>query len=319
MKRLPNFIIIGGMKCATSTLHEQLGAQPGIFTSRQKELQFFSNDEMYAKGLAWYSSFFQRADAGDICGESSTHYSKLPRYPQTVSRIKRQLGTCRFIYIMRDPIDRLISQYIHQWTEREMSGSIDECVKQHDELISYSEYSRQLQPYFDTFGKTSVLPVFLNRIRLDPQRELERVCRFIGYHGTPTWQPKLAMENASAARMLHSPIRDWFVDLPGIKHIRKHLIPQAYRDAVKRYWQISDRPILSPELHSMVSARLDADLAKLGSWVGLDLKCANFREMTVKVPHSPDWCDREDPVLSSSLNGVADKHAVADKQRAVQP
>mgnify|MGYP000427219719 CR=1 FL=1 len=50
MKKLPNFIIIGAMKCATSSLHEQLNQQPGIFMSELKEPNFFSNDEEYNKG-----------------------------------------------------------------------------------------------------------------------------------------------------------------------------------------------------------------------------------------------------------------------------
>ena len=54
MNKTPNFIIIGAMKCATSTLHEQLALQPGIFMSQLKEPNFFSNDEEYEKGWNWY-------------------------------------------------------------------------------------------------------------------------------------------------------------------------------------------------------------------------------------------------------------------------
>ena len=57
MDRLPDFIIIGAMKSATSTLHEQLAVQPGIFMSRPKEPNFFSNDEIVARGLDWYRGY----------------------------------------------------------------------------------------------------------------------------------------------------------------------------------------------------------------------------------------------------------------------
>ncbi len=86
--RLPDFIIIGAMKSATSTLHNQLSAQPGIFMSTPKEPNFFSDDDIYNQGLSWYSGLFSDANARDICGESSTHYTKLPDYSGYYSAIK---------------------------------------------------------------------------------------------------------------------------------------------------------------------------------------------------------------------------------------
>ena len=58
MKPAPHFIIIGAMKCATSSLHEQLASQPGFFMSTPKEPSFFSNDGVFANGFDWYGSLF---------------------------------------------------------------------------------------------------------------------------------------------------------------------------------------------------------------------------------------------------------------------
>ena len=57
----PDFMIIGAMKSATSTLHEQLAANPGFFMSRPKEPNFFSDDAVWARGLDWYSALFASA------------------------------------------------------------------------------------------------------------------------------------------------------------------------------------------------------------------------------------------------------------------
>ena len=134
--RMPDFIIIGAMKCATSTLHEQLARQAGIFMSTPKEPNFFSDDEQWERGIGWYASLFNLADECDICGESSTHYTKLPTYPHTIERMREHLGDdVRMIYIMRHPIDRLISHYIHEWTQRVISSPVNEAVDEHPELI----------------------------------------------------------------------------------------------------------------------------------------------------------------------------------------
>ena len=87
----PDFIIIGAMKCATSTLHEQLALQPGFFMSTPKEPNFFSDDDCFARGLDWYRGLFAEAPEGSIRGESSTHYTKLPTHPRTVERLLNKL------------------------------------------------------------------------------------------------------------------------------------------------------------------------------------------------------------------------------------
>ena len=189
--RLPSFVIIGAMKSATSTLYEQLSRQPGIFLPSLKEPNFFSNDEQYARGIEWYSGLFKQAAASDILGEASTHYTKLPTYPQTVTRMRNWLERPRFIYVMRHPVDRLVSQYVHQWSEGEIRCGLDEALNRHPELIAYSCYARQLAPFIESYGKSAILPVFFDRLIADPQGELERVCRFIGYSGIARWDENL--------------------------------------------------------------------------------------------------------------------------------
>src|SRR5271168_5119276 len=110
----PDFIVIGAMKSATTTLHEQLARQPGVCMSRPKEPNFFSDDANYAQGWRWYSSHFRGSRAGVGRGESSTHYTKLPTFPRTVERMVRDLPRIKLIYVMRHPIERLVSQYVHE-------------------------------------------------------------------------------------------------------------------------------------------------------------------------------------------------------------
>ena len=75
---LPDFLIIGAMKCGTSTLQAQLARQPGVFMSTPKEPNYFSDDEVHAQGQARYEGLFSGAAEGDLTGEASTHYTKLP-------------------------------------------------------------------------------------------------------------------------------------------------------------------------------------------------------------------------------------------------
>src|SRR3974390_1289373 len=95
----PDFIVIGAMKSATTTLHEQLARQPGLYMSRPKEPNFFSDDRNYARGLESYHPCFEGCGEEQLVGESSTHYTKLPTHPHTVSRMVRALPHVKLIYV----------------------------------------------------------------------------------------------------------------------------------------------------------------------------------------------------------------------------
>ncbi len=278
--RQPDFMIIGAMKSATSTLHEQLARQDGFFMCTPKEPYFFSDDPVYAKGIEWYVNLFADAQSSDICGESTTHYAKLPTYPKTIARIAKHVPDAKFVYVMRHPIDRLVSQYIHQWTEREIDRPIDEAIHAHPELIAYSKYTMQLQPYFAQFGQARVLPVFFDHLHTHPQIALERICRFLGYDGKPVWDNSDQQRNVSSERMRVNPLRDAIVNAPILSTIRTRLIPPSFRERVKALWRMEKRPELSADSILQLEQIFDADLAILGNWLGVELTCKNFRSVT---------------------------------------
>jgi hypothetical protein len=280
MSRLPSFLIIGAMKSATSTLYEQLLRQPGVFLPKLKEPNFFSDDEQYSRGVGWYQDLFKEARASDVLGEASTHYTKLPSYPQTVTRLRNCLHEPRLIYVMRDPVDRLISQYIHQWSEGEIHCGVDEAVNRHPELIAYSCYARQLAPFMEAFGREAILPVFFDRLKSDPQGELERICRFIGYPGKAQWDADLSRHNVSAERVRKFPLYHLLVEHSVAETLRRRLVPKAIRTMVRQFLSIGERPALSEATRKNLEKLFDEDLAILSGWFGTDLRCHNFSAVT---------------------------------------
>jgi hypothetical protein len=277
----PHFITIGAMKCATSTLHDQLALQPGVYLSEPKEPCFFSDDPSYARGAKWYEDLFLRAPPGAICGESSTHYTKLPSYPLTAQRMLRHLRSdIKLIYLMRHPIDRVVSQYVHEWAERVVSVPIDAALESRPELIEYSRYARQLRPFLDAFGPERILPVFVTQLEHDPQGTLERVGRFLGLRSPLRWIDAAGRANVSAQRMRRSAMRDRVLGVGGLARLRRHLVPRKLSERIKGLWRIGDRPRLSPESRRRLAAVFDEDLASLGSWLGVDLRCENFDQLT---------------------------------------
>ena len=276
----PHFIIAGAMKSATTTLQEQLARQPGIFMCEPKEPNFFSDDEHYGKGLAWYKALFSHAQPGDLLGEASTHYTKLPTYPDSVKRLRESLPDARFIYVMRHPVDRLVSHYIHEWSMGKIDSSIDEAVHQHREMVAYGQYAMQLKPFFEVYGRNALLPVFFDRLIREPQAELERVCRFIGYGRAPVWVRDLTPANVSGERVRRLPLHDLLVESAPATWFRRNLIPQGWRDFVKERMTMRQRPVLGHAVRAALEAEFDHDLRRLGDWLGIQLSCKNFKQAT---------------------------------------
>jgi len=277
---LPDFIIIGAMKCATSTLHQQLARQRGICMSMPKEPNFFSDDRHWSRGLDWYGSLFDAAQPGDLCGESSTHYTKLPTYPHTIERMTRCLGErTRFVYIMRHPVDRLVSHYVHDWSRRKVSVPIDTAIDRHPELVAYGRYAMQLKPYLARFGPERVLPVFFDRLAMEPQEELARVCEFIGYRRRPAWNRGAGKENESSRRIRRTAFRDMILDCQALRSAARRLIPKGIRSAVEEAWSVKERPEPSRDRRMHLEKIFDQDLRIVGDWMGMRLSCATFKRI----------------------------------------
>jgi Sulfotransferase family len=288
----PDFIVVGAMKSATTTLHEQLARQSTVFMTRPKEPSFFSDDPIYARGWGWYSSLFSAARPGVVRGESSTHYTKLPTFPRTVERMVRSLPRIKLIYVMRHPVDRLISQYVHELTAGTIRVDLAQAVDQHPELIEYSRYAMQLEPFLAVFGFKSVLPVFFPRLISESQEEFERIGRFLAVQGPLTWDPALKPQNTRRDRLRPSPLRQALVQSPVLCGLRRRLVPRRWSHSARSFWRARiDPPRVPPDLSARLRETFDVDLSRLGSWMGIKLDCESFDAATTARAHG--WSARE--------------------------
>lgn len=260
---LPDFLIVGAMKCGTSTLAAQLANQPGVFMADEQEINFFSDDPIYAKGLGWYEGLFADADPSDIKGEVSTHYTKLPTYPDALARIVDAVPNPKIIYMIRNPISRAVSQYIHEWSMGNMGGDIDDAFAHHPELVAYSRYAEQIEPYIERFGVENVFISSQEKLFENPDRVLKDVCAFLGYTGTPEWRHDRAAENVSAERIRRFPLHGLIFDNPVAAFMRRTLVPKSIRDKIKKGRQMRTRPTVSDALKASLEKTFAADYQRL--------------------------------------------------------
>lgn len=284
---LPDFVIIGAMKCGTSSLHAQLAVQQNFFMSEPKEPNFFSDDDVYAKGFGWYEGLFAAAADNDLKGESSTHYTKRPTYPDCFERLSSALPSARFIYVMRHPIDRLVSHYIHEWTMGNAKASIAEEIERCRELVDYGRYAYQLEPYLERYGRERILPVFVERMKINPSGELDRIASFLGAPGDVSWSDDIDPQNVSKERVRRFPLSGLLVGNPVAEFLRRTFVPQALRDKIKARFKMNERPALSEEDIKRLQSIFDEDLGRLGAMLGVQLRCDNYHEVVTE--QALDW------------------------------
>ena len=179
--RLPNLFLIGAMKSGTSSLHNWLGQHPEIFMSSVKEPGFFVDQLTWKKGWTWYKKLFESAGDCKIIGESSTEYTKLPCYENVVEKIAEFVPGSKFIYVMRDPIERTISHYWHNVRSRKKTERRDimSALKKDSTLVNYSDYATQLEPYLDRFGRERVYILTMEELLSGPDQSLVEIFKWL--------------------------------------------------------------------------------------------------------------------------------------------
>ena len=261
--KTPDYIVIGAMKCGTTTLAAQLGAQAGLFMTTPKEPNYFSDDDVFARGPDWYSALFDAAAPGDLLGEASTHYTKLPDRPDTLARMQAAVPNPRLVYMIRDPMARLVSHYIHAWSEGETAAPLSEALTALPRLVNYGLYGMQIAPYVQAYGADAILLTSLEALKADPEGELTRVARHIGHSGPVTWQESNEQENASGGRVRKLPLHGLVVDHPVSTALRRALVPKRLRTWVREQRKYRGRPEIPEQARPGLIARFAEDRAVL--------------------------------------------------------
>lgn len=176
---LPNLIIIGAMKCATTSLHYYLNLHPEISMSKEKELDFFIPQSNWNRGIEWYKSNFPGETK--IHGESSPNYTHYPYSGNVAEKMYATAPDAKLIYILRDPIERAIAQYIHQYTEGKEERTLEDALweMENNKYVSRSRYYIQLEQYLSYFPKSQILILAMEDLHRYRQATLQKIFRFL--------------------------------------------------------------------------------------------------------------------------------------------
>lgn len=168
-------IVIGAMKCGTTSLYNYLVCHPAICPSIDKEPEFFSEHQRHGVQVAAYEDLWA-FDAGvhKYTLEASTGYTKYPAEPDVARRIYEYGIRPRFIYIIRDPFQRIVSHYNYKRNDARWDLSITD-----PHLINTSNYYLQLEQYRKYFERSDILLLDFGELVENPEGLLRRTYDFL--------------------------------------------------------------------------------------------------------------------------------------------
>ena len=285
----PNFLIIGGQRSGTTSLHFSLARHPQVFMSRVKETNYFlrdatgcmppwvDDDTERRTPRIWnnYEELFANVGPQHLAvGESSPSYL----YAPCAVRIQRMLPDAKLIVILRRPVEQARS-ILATWLGR--PPLLDELVMQLASgspgprgelpLAQHGRYAEHLTPYYDLFPRENILVVKFGALERGPDDLFRRIAEFLDIE--PMRLPHLHLNAASPPRSAV------IQQLYSAKRIARALLPKSVLRrltlAVHRMEtaNTASRLGVPTEVSAMLTDRYyRCDIKRLGKLTGLDVQ-----------------------------------------------
>ncbi|HEU0102695.1 MAG TPA: sulfotransferase domain-containing protein [Mycobacteriales bacterium] len=272
---LPNLLVIGAMKGGTTSLWEYLRQHPQIYMSPTKEIHFFDRDDRWARGAAWYAPHFAGATPQHaVVGEATPAYTRFPLYRDVPARAASLLPDAKLVYVLREPIARVRSHYLHHRSLGLETLPFAQAVVEHSTYVDTSRYAMQIGQWLRFYDRDQLLVLTSEQLRAEHATTMRRVYSFLGVD--PDFR--------STAEELHR-TEEKFVPRPAANRLRSskagerfvESLPSSVVPALQRVWSLTrHRPDvggadLDDRLRAVLTDLLHDDVRELRAYVGSDV------------------------------------------------
>ena len=297
--KIPSFILAGSPKCGSTSLYYYLAEHPDIFMSQQKEIHYLTFDilnslnqgpkdkvvnSFHISNFKDYKNQFTKARNNQVIGEVSPSYINYPS--QTIPKIKHHLGNPKLIFLIRDPIQRAFSNYLHLVREEREDLSFYDALQAEQERMKnkYSDfwyysfnsfYYEKIKAYDEAFD--DILIITAEELKNNTLRTLSKIFKFIGvndfapsnldksYNAGGVYESNLITQFFFRQSALRSFIKRVIPITKGMKHFKQSLI-NKYR---------KEPPAITQETEKYLVNKFKEDVSKLQKEYDLDLEYWN--------------------------------------------
>lgn len=194
-----DFVTIGSAKCGTTALHKYLNLHPDIYLPRgigfnDETGLFLTNSNERIKALssrsirrnldddALFEAILEAYQGESIIGEETTDYTKRPYRTVRYDFMKSHNPRMKFLFLVRDPFQKLFSQYRHflRYQPKDTLPDFKEEILNYDYYKHASAYFQQLEPYLEEFGPEQIKIVLLEELSRDSPGVLNNIFSYLG-------------------------------------------------------------------------------------------------------------------------------------------
>lgn len=276
-----NLMIIGAMKCGTTTLSKILQNHSEVSFCSKKEPDFFSTTKDWQRNVSLYHDLYESKDKGKIFAEGSTSYTK---YPELNLEIWNDIHTynpaMKFIYIIRNPFDRIVSHYMHAYERGYINDSIENAIISYLPLINNSRYFTQIKPFIDNFGRTSVLIIEFTDFISKQEQVLSKIAEFLNIDVELFSDFRKVHANTSIGEKNKIHHKLDFLNSPfalKVRRIIKFIVPDEVRSRIWHFIvsnksrEFKEKPILNNSSKNIIKNMLYLEVKELGKLMDKDL------------------------------------------------
>ncbi len=293
---LPNFLIVGAAKSGTTAIQSYINQHPDIFMSDPKELRFFSYTGPAPQDLPAiythhgvttlqeYQLHFKDADTKKIIGEASPMYLY---EPGTAERIRQTIPDVKMLMILRNPVDRAYSAYLHavrDWIEP--AKTFTEALAMEQERIDagwgmlwhYTHagfYYEQLMRYYQNFDSNQIKVVLYDDLIDDMDALLTDIFEFLDID--PTFKPDTSSHPNVSGYPINHNYHKLIYELFFVNNLKNKINNKKYPKMSQNKTMDSLRSInlgkktMPDEIRQSLNAVFSQDIKKLESLIHRDL------------------------------------------------
>ncbi len=306
----PSFLIVGAAKSGTTSLYYYLKEHPDIFMPISKEPAFFAyagsrvnfqgpgdhrRNATVITDPQIYQQLFQEAHPNQQTGEASVVYLYHPEAPH---RIKAYNPDMKLIAVLRDPVERAVSNYTFLRKDGyEECATLKEALQLEEERIAanwqyiwhYSRlgfYYQQLRRYYDLFPKEQILVLKQEDLKNDTANVLQRVLEFLDVDAD--YPIDTSYQYNRSGKMRHVWLHRLFIEPHKFKTIYRQVLPYKTRHYIRRRifdWNVKTVSVqIEPETLEYLRHLYHEDVLQLQDLVQIDFsKWLQENESAVKT------------------------------------
>lgn len=264
--RYPNLLIIGAMKCGTSSLHDYLNLHPDIFMSEPKEVHYYVDDYFNDKNKIWYKNLF-RSDC-KIVGTTPQNYTKAHNkyYKNIPERIYHDTPDVKLIYIVRDPIKRYTSHILESY-HCDLPSDI-EYGKSSGHFWKTSLYYYQISQYLKFFKKEQIHVLSLEDLKENTLNELNEIFKFLNVSQINDESLFNFVSNSAETKRVPRLIKNNIFYKIGLK-LNVNITERIGSALAKRFYEeMLKKPSLTEDDYSFLKGKLKEDTDKFRKLTG---------------------------------------------------